>query len=124
LTGIFAIFSVFLTAVGAYGLLSYTVRQRRREIGVRMALGATPGQIHRQFLFFGLRVITMGSVLGFLGALLALRAMRSILFSIPALPAATLAFTILTVIAITLVACLLPSRRAAQTAPANALSGD
>ena len=124
LAGIFAVVALFLTAIGTYGVLAYAVRLRRREIGVRVALGALPVQIRRQFLFFGVRMITAGSLLGALGALLAVRVMRSILFRIPALPASNLAFTALTVIGVTLLACLLPSRQAARISPVDALSGD
>ncbi|MEJ7617864.1 MAG: FtsX-like permease family protein, partial [Pyrinomonadaceae bacterium] len=85
LIGLFAGVALLLTAVGTYGVLSYAVAQRRREIGIRMALGALPAQIGRQFLSLGLRLLALGTILGVIGAWLAGRAMQSILFGVPAL---------------------------------------
>ena len=75
--------AVLLTAIGTYGVLSYAVAQRRREIGVRMALGARPGQIRGQFLRLALRLLAAGMLLGMLGAWLTGRATAD-----PALPGA------------------------------------
>ncbi len=77
LAGLFSAIAVLLTAIGSYGVLSYAVAQRRREIGVRMALGARPEQIRRQFLSLALRLLAYGGVLGALGAWIAGRAMQS-----------------------------------------------
>ena len=68
LAGIFASVALLLAAMGTYGVLSYAVAQRRREIGVRMALGALPSQIRNQFLFLGLRLLAIGTILGMTGA--------------------------------------------------------
>ena len=121
LTGIFASVALLLAAIGTYGVLAYAVNQRRREIGVRMALGALPAQIGRQFLSVGLRLLATGSVLGAAGAWLASRAMRTILYDIPVLPVATLLGATATLAAATLVACWLPARRAARVDPMEAL---
>ncbi|HEX3703751.1 MAG TPA: ABC transporter permease [Vicinamibacterales bacterium] len=122
LTGIFAVMALLLAALGTYGVLSYAVAQRRREIGVRIALGAQPRQIRRQFLIIGARLLAIGATLGVLGAAAAGRAARSVLFDVPALHPATLAATAAVISAVTLVACVVPSRRAARLSPMAALS--
>jgi predicted permease len=121
LTGIFAGAALLLAAIGTYGVLAYAVKQRRGEIGVRMALGALPGQIGRQFLSLGLRLLLVGTVLGVFGAWLAGRAMQSILFNVPPLHIAALLGTALILGAVSLVACLLPALRASRVDPMEAL---
>ena len=71
LAGIFAGVALLLAAIGTYGVLSYAVAQRTREIGIRMALGAQRGQIGTQFLSLGLRLLAAGTILGLIGAWLA-----------------------------------------------------
>ena len=121
LTGIFAGVALVLAAVGIYGVLSYAVSQRHREIGVRMALGALPRQVLAQFLSLGAKLLLAGTLLGLLGAWAAGRAMQTILFGVgPAQPgvlAATFAVTMLVV----LLACYIPARRAAKVDPMVAL---
>ena len=85
LAGIFSLIALLLIAVGTYGVLSYAVAQRRREIGVRMALGARPEQIRGQFLALALRLLAAGTVLGIIGAWLTGQAMRTLLFQVPPL---------------------------------------
>src|SRR5438046_1119690 len=121
LAGIFAVVALLLAAIGTYGVLAYAVAQRRREIGVHMALGAPPKQIGRQFICLGLRLLVAGSALGVIGALLAGRAMRSILFDLPALPMSMLAGTSVVLTVVSLLACWLPARRAASVDPMEAL---
>ena len=96
--------------------------QRRREIGVRIALGAQPGQIRIQFLSLSLRLLTAGTVLGLIGAWQAGRAMRSLLFQVPPLNVAVLGAAACVTAAVCLAACLLPSQRAAQISPMEALA--
>jgi len=121
LAGIFASVALLLAAIGTYGVLSYAVAQRRREIGIRMALGAQREQIGAQFLSLGLRLLAAGTVLGLIGAWLAGRAMQSILFDVPTLHVAILLGTALVMTAVSLVACLIPARRAAKVDPVVAL---
>jgi predicted lysophospholipase L1 biosynthesis ABC-type transport system permease subunit len=121
LAGIFAGVALLLAAIGTYGVLSYAVAQRRREIGVRMALGAVPRQIGSQFLSLGLRLLGVGTVLGVLGAWLAGRAMQRILFEVPTLHLATLLGTGIIMTVVSLVACWLPARRAAKVDPMEVL---
>ena len=121
LAGIFAGVALLLAALGTYGVLSYAVAQRRREIGIRMALGAQREQIGAQFLSLGLRLLAAGTILGLIGAWLAGRAMQSVLFDLPALPIAALLGTALVMTAVSLVACLIPARRATKVDPMIAL---
>ena len=121
LAAIFAAMALLLAGVGTYGVLSYAVAQRRREIGIRMALGAQTKQIGAQFLSLGLRLLAAGIAFGVIGAALAGRAMQSVLFGVPALPLAALFGTAVVMTAVSLVACLLPAHRAASVNPIEAL---
>jgi predicted permease len=121
LAGIFASVALLLAAIGTYGVLSYAVAQRHREIGIRMAVGAQRHQIGAQFLSLGLRLLAAGTVLGLIGAWLAGRAMQSVLFDVPTLHVATLLGTALVMTAVSLVACLIPARCATLVDPVQAL---
>jgi len=122
LAALFSAIAVFLTAVGTYGVLSYAVARRRREIGLRMALGARPEQVRGQFLSLALRLLAAGTVLGVLGAWLTGQAMRAILFQVPPVHVATLATAAAIIGVVSLAACLLPSHRAARISPMEALA--
>ncbi len=122
IAGIFSLIAILLVGVGVYGVLSYAVAQRRREIGVRMALGARPGQIRTQFLALALRLLLAGATFGAVGAWLSGRAMRTLLFQVPPLHVATLASAAGIIGAVSLVACLLPSQRATRISPVEALA--
>jgi len=124
LAGIFAGVALLLAAIGTYGVLSYAVAQRTREIGIRMALGAQRGQIGTQFLSLGLRLLVAGTILGLIGAWLAGRAMQSVLFGVPTLHLATLFATALVLSIVSLVACLIPARRATKVDPMVALRAE
>lgn len=124
LAAIFAGVALVLAAIGIYGVLAYAVAQRRREIGVRMALGAMPGQILRQFLLLGATLLTGGTVLGLVGAWFVGRAMSGLLFGIAPANPVVLGGTAVVLGAVVLLACLLPSRRAARTDPMVALRAE
>lgn len=124
LAGIFAGVALVLAAIGIYGVLAYAVAQRRREIGVRMALGALPEQILRQFLGLGVRLLLAGAVLGLVGAWFVGRAMSGMLFGVAPDNAMVLITTALVLGLIVLLASLLPSRRAARVDPMTALRSD
>lgn len=124
LSGIFAGVALLLAAIGTYGVLSYAVAQRRREIGIRMAVGAQRWQIGTQFLSLGLRLLAAGTILGLLGSWWAGRAMQSILFDVPTLHIATLLVTALVMGIVSLVACLIPARRATKVDPMVALRAE
>jgi predicted permease len=122
LAGLFSGIALLLTAIGTYGVLSYAVAQRRREIGLRMALGAQPRQIRIQFLFLSLRLLASGTILGVIGAWLTGQAMQAVLFHVQPLNLAILAAAACLMGAVSLAACLLPSQRAARISPMEALS--
>ncbi len=122
LAGIFSAIALLLTAIGTYGVLSYAVTQRRREIGVRMALGARPEQIRNQFLSLALRLLAVGTMLGMLGGWIAGQAMRTVLFHVPPIHPAILAGAAGIIGVVSLVACLVPSRRASRISPMEVLA--
>ena len=124
LAGIVACVALLLAAVGTYGVLSYTIAQRRREIGVRMALGAQRHHIRTQFLSLGLRLLAAGILLGVMGAWAAGKGMDSVLFGVPTLHVATLCGTALVMTVVSLVACLIPVRRASRVDPMIALRAE
>jgi predicted permease len=118
----FAVIAVLLTAIGTYGVLSYAVAQRRREIGLRMALGAQPQQVRSQFLSMALRLLAIGTALGLFGAWLTGQAMQTLLYHVPPVHVVTLAATAAIMTIVCLIACLLPSHRAARISPMEALT--
>jgi predicted permease len=122
LAGLFSGIALLLTAIGTYGVLSYAVAQRRREIGLRMALGAQPHQIRSQFLSLSLRLLAGGTLLGVIGAWQAGRAMRTVLFHVPPLDLVILAGTACVTGLVCIVACLLPSQSAARISPMEILT--
>lgn len=121
---IFAAIALFLAAIGIYGLMSYTVTQRTREIGVRMALGSRPVDIFRLLLGSGLRVTLIGVAAGTVATFILTRYLASMLFEVRANDPLTLAVmaVLLTVIAAT--ACFVPARRATRVDPIIALRQD
>jgi ABC-type antimicrobial peptide transport system permease subunit len=124
LAGIFAGVALLLAAIGTYGVLSYAVAQRRREIGIRMAVGAQREQISAQFLKIGLRLLTAGTVFGLIGAAFTGRALQTILFDVPAVHPAMFAATAAIMTFVSLIACWLPARRASRTDPIEALRAE
>jgi putative ABC transport system permease protein len=117
----FGLGALFLAALGVYGVMSYAVQQRTSEIGVRLALGATEGEVVRLISRQGAWLVTLGMAVGVLSALGLTRLMAGLLFGIsPSDPPTYFALTL--VLAVTgLVACILPVRRAAKTDPMVAL---
>ena len=124
LAGIFAGVALLLAAVGTYGVLAYAVSQRRREIGVRMALGALPQQVLAQFLGLGAKLLVAGIALGALGAWGVGRAMQSMLFGLGAVHAGVLVGAALVMMVVVLAATFLPSHRASRVSPIEALRDD
>jgi ABC-type antimicrobial peptide transport system permease subunit len=121
LLGGFAIVALFLAAVGIYGVLAYSVTQRTRELGIRMAIGSSPRQVFRMVLTQGLRVVALGLIIGLAGSLLLARLIRSLLFGVTPTDPLVLAATVLVLAACGAVACLLPARRATRIDPVVAL---
>jgi predicted permease len=124
LAGLFSCLAVLLTAVGIYGVVGYAVAERRREIAVRVALGATPRQIRAGFLSLAARLVAAGTVLGLAGAWAAGQGMRALLFEVPPTDVRVFAAAALVTGGVALVACLIPSRRAARVSPIEALNAE
>jgi predicted lysophospholipase L1 biosynthesis ABC-type transport system permease subunit len=122
LLAIFAGLALVLAALGIYGVVSYTVVQRTREIGVRLALGAGVKDVLALVLGEGLKRTAIGIVLGMAGALLASRAVQSLLFGVSATDPATYAAVVALLLAVTLAACLLPAWRASRVDPRVSLN--
>jgi putative ABC transport system permease protein len=110
-----------LAVAGVFGVLAYSVAQRTREIGVRIALGATPGTILKMVLGQGLLTVAIGVAIGLAGSLLLTRTMRSMLFEVsPNDPATVVGITLLLVL-IAIVASYIPARTATRVDPLIAL---
>jgi putative ABC transport system permease protein len=122
LLGIFAATAMALAAVGTYGVMSYVVRQRTREIGTRVALGATRVDILWLVMRQGAAIASIGTVLGLAVSIVASRSLAAILFGVSPSDPATLAVSAAALIAATMAACYLPARRAARVDPAQTLA--
>jgi putative ABC transport system permease protein len=121
LLGIFAGLALILAVLGIYGVISYGVSQRTREIGVRMALGAQPGDVLKLILKQGARLALIGAVIG-LGASFGLtRLMASLLYGVSSSDPATFAAVTLALMAAAVAAAYLPARSATRVAPTAAL---
>jgi ABC-type antimicrobial peptide transport system permease subunit len=114
----------FLSMIGLYGVLSFAVGERRREIGIRMALGAEAHDVLRLVIAQGLRVALAGVVVGLLAAYGATRLIKSLLYGVSATDPLTFVVSALLLIAVALVACWLPARRATKVDPLIALRCD
>ena len=113
-----------LAATGLYGVLAYTVAQRRREIGVRAALGSTRGRIMTMVLREGLGVTAVGLALGMAVAALAMRATTHVLFGVAPLDPVAFLVAPLVLSVVAVAACPGPARRAAAVDPVEAISAD
>jgi len=117
----FAGLALLLAAVGLYGVLSYSVTLRTREIGVRMALGARGGDVVRLILRHGLLMVLVGTVVGALGALELTQLMQSLVFGMSASDPLTFAVVALVLLLVAALACYIPARRASRMDPLRAL---
>ena len=117
----FAALALILAVVGIYGVTSYAVTQRRRELGVRIALGAQPGDVLRETLGEGLKLSILGIVLGLTGAYTASSLLRSVLVDVSAVDPLSLLGAAGLLAAVALIACYIPARRATRIDPASAL---
>ena len=122
--GLFAAMAALLAAIGLYGVMSYFVNQRSREIGVRLALGAARGDVVGLVLRQGLRMVVLGVALGFVGALLLTRVLRSLLFTVSPTDPIVFAGIVLLLLLTSWIATYIPARRAASLDPLAALRAE
>jgi ABC-type antimicrobial peptide transport system permease subunit len=120
----FALVGLLLAAVGIYGVVSFVVTQRTREIGIRMALGARARDVRRLVVRDGMLPVIAGATLGIAAAIPATRAIRSLLFGVAPLDAVSFAIAPAVLVSVALAACLLPARRATRVDPLVALRED
>jgi predicted permease len=124
LLGIVSALALILSAVGLFGVLSYVVAERTREIGVRMALGAETGQVRRMVVLQGTRVAAIGVFIGVGVALASTRALDRLLFGVAPIDITTFIAMSVSMVAIALLASYLPARRASSVDPMESLRGE
>jgi ABC-type antimicrobial peptide transport system permease subunit len=110
--------------VGLYGVLAYVIAQRRREIAIRLALGAQPREVTRRFVRHGLALACAGVVLGLGAAVGVTQVMESLLFGVRPIDAPTYVAVVGVLAAVAAIASWLPARRASAVAPAEALAAE
>jgi putative ABC transport system permease protein len=121
---ILGVVGLLLAASGIYGVIAYFVSQRTQEIGVRMALGATPGSVVRLILSQSLRPVAVGAAIGVVAALAASRVLTAQLFGVSRTDPLTIAAVVAVLVAVALIASVVPARRAASIEPTRALQAD
>jgi ABC-type antimicrobial peptide transport system permease subunit len=124
LFSIFAVIGVLLSAIGLYGVVAVRVGQRMREMGIRMALGASPRSLARGVVGQGLGYAICGLLVGTPAAFVVARYMDSVIFGITARDPLTFVLLPLLLVAVTALACYLPARRAARVNPTIAMRAD
>jgi predicted permease len=121
LLAIFAATALLLSSAGIYGVLSYTVAQRTRDIGIRMTLGATRAHVMRDVLGYGIRLTSLGLLIGLAGAVAGTRMLSSLLYGVRTTDAITFSAVSALLAAVALLACYVPARRAMHVDPMVAL---
>lgn len=124
LVGAFAAVALTIAVVGLFGVISYVVRQRSHELGVRLALGATPGDVMRLVLGRGVRLTVAGIVIGLAGAMAATRLLAGLLYGVAPRDPATFLLVTVVILAVALLASWIPARRAMRADPAAALRAE
>jgi predicted permease len=118
---VFGIMAMILTALGTYGLVSYAARQSTHEIGIRIAIGASRGDVLRRFLGRGIRLGAVGTACGLVGSILISRILGGLLYGVSPTDAVSFGSAVLLVLLIVLLASLVPAWRASRTDPIAAL---
>jgi ABC-type antimicrobial peptide transport system permease subunit len=121
---VFGAGAIALAALGTYGLVSYSVKQSTREIGIRMAIGASTGSVLRQFLRRGIQLGAIGAVAGLVSAVAVTRLLTTLLYGVSATDPIAFIRGIVVAVAVIAMATLLPAWRAARTNPLAALRHD
>jgi macrolide transport system ATP-binding/permease protein len=121
LVAVFGAMALFLAAIGLYAVMSYSVSQGTRELGLRMALGADAGSVLRLVLSRGLRMTTAGNVVGSIAALVFTRLLGNLLYKVSPRDPLAYGFALLVLLGVALLACFLPARRATRIDPVRAL---
>jgi ABC-type antimicrobial peptide transport system permease subunit len=121
LLSIFAIVSLALAAVGLYGVVAFSVNQRRAELGLRMALGADPADVLRLVMREGMMPVAAGILVGLGGAAMLARVMKTLLFGVDTLDPVTFGAVATALACVALAACYVPARRAMAVDPAHTL---
>lgn len=116
--------ALLLGIIGIYGVVAYTVAQRRREVGIRLALGAEPAAVRGMFLWQGVVLSTIGCAVGLAGAMAVSSLMKSLLFGVTPLDPITYAVMPVVLLVAALVSCYFPARRAAAVDPAETLRAE
>ena len=124
LLGVFAALALVLAAIGTYGILSYAVAERRQEIGIRLALGASRGSVLQMVLKHGLTLAAIGLVLGLAASVALTRFLQAQLFNVEPTDPVTMAGVTLFITVVALVACLVPARKATLVDPMVVLRRD
>ena len=118
---VFAATALLLAVAGIYGVMAYSVSQRRQEIGVRVALGASPGKVFRLILGQGLFTTAVGVTVGVVAALGLTRILATLLFDVKPTDLLTFAAVVAVVVGVATLACYMPARRATNADPMEAL---
>jgi len=116
--------TLVLAVIGLYGVVSYGVSRRTREVGVRMALGAGAGRISRSIVGGSLALVGIGLLVGLVGAWLATRLVEGLLYGVPRTDPLTFAVVVLVLTAATVAAAAIPAMRAARVPPTEALRAE
>jgi ABC-type antimicrobial peptide transport system permease subunit len=124
LLAISGVMALFLSVVGIYGVISYIVSQRTREIGIRLALGAQPRAVKRMFVRYAIAVAAIGIAVGLGGAVAFSRSLSSLLFDVRPLDLPTYVVVLVILLAAVFLAAYLPARRAAKLDPVETLRAE
>jgi ABC-type antimicrobial peptide transport system permease subunit len=124
LLGVFAALALVLACIGVYGVLAYSVEQRTREIGIRVAIGASPSEVTRMILGKGLRLGLLGLAAGIGLAVVLGRLLQTLLYGANSLSPVVYAVTSAALLLIAVAACIIPAQRAARVDPVVALRNE